>query len=163
MLIPAVPILLSIDSILILWLKEVPLFTKQFTILLILNGLIGITTSGFDAAVQATGKIRKMHIWYSIILLSSLPISYLLFKLHYPPYIITVLYMSSSIIYRFVQVKILTQVSEFNTSKYINHTIIPTLLVSIVTLPQIFLRNLFGQDISSILIFSTLSICIILT
>ena len=66
----AVPLLLSTDSILLIWLKKVPEFTKQFTVLMIINGLISMLGSGFDAVIQATGKIRKTQIWYSIITLS---------------------------------------------------------------------------------------------
>lgn len=161
MLLPAVPIMLSIDSILVLWLKEVPEYTKHFIILMIINGLIGVTTSGFDAAIQATGIIRKVHIWYSIILLSTLPIAYLMFKLNYPPYIITVLFIASSFIYRFVQIDILTKITEFKILQYFHRTLLPVLLVSIVTIPQILLRKLFGQDFIDILIFSVISISLI--
>lgn len=157
MLLVATPILLSIDAILVLWLKEVPVYTKQFAILMIISGLIGITGSGFDGAAQATGKIRKIQIWYSVIMLSTLPIAHLMFKLHYPPYIITVITIGATITNRIVQIKILSDITEFSIPHYLSHSILPLIMVSLVTLPQILLRNLFGQNIIDLLIFSILS------
>ena len=162
MLLPAIPIMLSIDSILVLWLKEVPEYTKQFAILMIINGLIGCTASGFDAAIQSTGKIRKPQIWYSTIMLLTLPIAYLLFKLNYPPYIITVITIGATITNLIVQMKILTKITKFKIIHYLSHTIYPVFIVSIVTLPQIFLRSLFGQNITGVLIFSIISVSLIL-
>jgi O-antigen/teichoic acid export membrane protein len=162
MLIPAVPIALSVDAILVLWLKEVPEYTKQFMLLMIINGLIGVTSSGFDAAIQATGKIKKVHIWYSLILISTLPIAYFFYKLKFPPYTNTILFIIVSIIYRFVQIQILKELTEFKAADYWKRTVLPTLLVSTVIIPQLFLRKIFGDDILGVLLFSVLSVCLIL-
>lgn len=161
MFIPAVPMILSIDYILILWLKEVPEYTVEFTILMIVNGLIGVTASGFDAAIQATGNIRIAQIWYSTIMLLTLPIAYLMFKLNYPPYIITIITILATLTNRFVQIKILTKITEFKIFHYRKRTVFPVILVSLVTIPQIWLRKLFGQDIIGVLFFSIISVCLI--
>lgn len=162
MLLPAVPLILSIDSILILWLKKVPEYTKEFIILMIVNGLIGVATTGFDAIIQATGKIRKVQFMYSISLLLTLPAAYLSFKSNYPPYTITLLFIAASILYRFIQINILSNITEFRVSEYLNRTIWPTFLVSLLTAPQLLLRKLFGHDMMGILSFSVVSVLLIL-
>lgn len=163
MLLPSVPIILSIDAILLIWLKEVPEFTKQFTILMILNGLFGVLGSGFDANIQATGKIRKTQIWFSSIMLSTLPVTYALFYLNFPPYTITIVKIAASVISLLVQIGILKQLTEFNSTDYINKTIKPILAVSALVLPQFFLRSLFGQSLFDVVIFSAISVGLTIT
>ncbi len=158
MLIPAIPILLSVDSILSLWLKEVPEFTKQFTVLMIINGLIGVLGSGFDAAIQSTGKIKKAQIWYSIIMISTLPIAYLMFALRFPPYAITIVTMVATIINLLVQIEILSGLTDFKVVEYFSNTIKPVFFVSMITVLQVFLRVFFGQDFFDLIIFSFISV-----
>jgi len=162
MLLPAIPIILSIDDILLLWLKNVPEFTKQFSVLMIINGLISVTASGFDAVIQATGKIRKIQIWYSIITLSALPIAYFLFKIGYPPYSIVIANLSAQIVLIIVASKILTGMSDFKIPDYISKTIIPALLVCIVIVPLFLLRHFFGHGLIDVILFSMVAIILIL-
>lgn len=162
MLIPAIPILLSMDTFLTIWLKIVPEYTAEFTILMIINGLLGVTTSGFDAAVQATGKIKMMQLWYSILMLFSLPVSYLLFKAGYPPYSITIAFIISALIFRGIQMKIVAHLTEFSFRVYYRKTFFPVLLVTVSLMPLIFIRHLFGQDLISTILISVVCEVIII-
>ena len=54
---------------------EVPEYVYEFTIFMIVNGMLWCLANGFDAAIQASGKIRKNQIIYSTLTLIALPIS----------------------------------------------------------------------------------------
>lgn len=161
-LIPAVPILLSIDAILRLWLTVVPEFTKPFVVLMLINGLVSSPASGFNAAIQATGKIRKNQTYYSLIMLSILPITYILFLFNFPPYIITVISIGATITYIFVQVHILKNLTDFKVSKYLSKTVKPIFWVALITIPQILIRHYWGQSFIDVIIFSIVSIILII-
>lgn len=63
MLVVSVPLLFSIDMLLHLWLGDViPPFTRHFIIFLLISGMISNLSSGFDASIQATGKIKAYQI-----------------------------------------------------------------------------------------------------
>lgn len=79
------PIIIEAKSILILWLKEVPNHTVMFTRLILINALIDSLTSTLMMGVQATGKIKVYQLVISFLMLSSVPVSYLLFSVGYPP------------------------------------------------------------------------------
>jgi len=162
MLFPAVPILLSMDIILKLWLKEVPEYTSQFANIMIINGLIAMTGSGFDAAIQATGDIRKMQIWFSSLMLLSLPIAYVLFLNGLPPYYITIILLGATIVMRVVSIRILSELTSFKVGIYLKRTILPVLLVSILIIPQYFIRKFFAHDLMGTIIFSLISIILII-
>jgi len=160
MLIPAVPIILSIDSILVLWLKKVPPFTAWFVVLRIIHGLISCLESGFDAAIDATGKIRRTKITFSVIFLSILPLLYFLYKSGFPPYTVTILFITGEIIFILFQINILKSITEFNLSEYFLKTLMPVFLVVILLLPQYFIRMLGGESFFSLIFISFLSIII---
>jgi len=158
MLIPSIPLILSMESILGLWLKNVPDFTKQFAILMLINGLINCLGSGFDSLIQATGKIRSNQIGYSIITFSILPLAYFMYKLGSPPYIITVVTIFTTIIVLIFQTYILKHITNFNITHYLKETIYPSFIVSLIIIPQFLIQKLFGHSILISILLSSLSI-----
>lgn len=74
------PILLNIDFILKIWLKNPPELTSTFIVLSLINVLIDCISGPLMTGIQATGKIK----WYQIIVGSliflNLPIAYVLLK-----------------------------------------------------------------------------------
>jgi len=163
MLIPAVPIILSIDTILVLWLKEVPPYTAVFVLLRIVHGLISCLESGFDGTIDATGRIRKTKLFYSIIFLSALPISYLLYCMNFPPYTIAVTYILAELVFLILQTQILANLTEFSLSDYFAKTILPVCLVTLLIMPQYFLRKLFGSGFIPFLSISSVSLVFTIT
>jgi O-antigen/teichoic acid export membrane protein len=161
MLIPAVPIMLSIDTLLVLWLKEVPPYTAAFVLLRIVHGLISCLESGFDGTIDATGRIRETKLFYSILFLSVLPIIYILYRLNFPPYVITVTYIVGEIIFLIFQTGILVKLTKFRLSDYFTKTILPVTRVTLLIMPQYFLRTIF--DSGFIALISTSAISFVLT
>lgn len=163
MLMPAVPVLLSMKEILYFWLKEVPPYTAIFTALWLINGIIGCVSSGFDAVIQASGKVRKNQTGYAIINLSLLPIIYILYKLGFPSYSNGIVMMILTIITIAFQSYIMKNVSKFKVRDYLTQTIIPALKVGMVIIPLIPIRALFNDSLSSVIVFTLLSEFWILT
>lgn len=82
----ALPVIINIDGILRFWLGVVPDYTSQFVILSILTSLIYAMSECVTKAIQATGRIKWFQIGISVIMLSELPIAWVLLKMSYPPY-----------------------------------------------------------------------------
>lgn len=158
MLIPAVPIILSIDTVLVLWLKDVPKYTAWFVVLRMLSGLVSSLESGFDATIDATGNIRKTKILFSCIFLSTLPLAYVLYKFNFPPYSITLLAIIGEIIFLIVQTRILTALTNFKTADYFSKTLMPVAFVTVFILPQYFLRFVFGEGIINLVAITLVSL-----
>jgi O-antigen/teichoic acid export membrane protein len=154
----AFPIIISIDSILNIWLGQYPPYTIWFVILLIVTGLISSLESGFDAFIDATGKIGKTKIYYSIIFISVLPIIYLLFYLGFEPYWVTIIFILGEIVFMNLQISILTNLSNFKRKTYFKETLVPTFLVTVSVLPQFFLRQIFNDSLLSLIIKSIISV-----
>lgn len=146
MLVPAVPIILSIDSILKFWLDIVPPYTSWFVVLRIVHGLISCLESGFDAAIDATGKIRKTKIIFTVIFLMLLPLLFYLYKLGFSPYTVTILFIIGEIIFILFQLTILKTLTTFSIKEYLVHTILPLFYVIVLLTPQFYLMSKFNID-----------------
>lgn len=81
----SIPIIINVDYILKLWLGIVPAYTSQFVVFTLLTSLLYTLSGCLTTAIQATGKIKWFQIGICIILLSELPVAWILLKLGFPP------------------------------------------------------------------------------
>lgn len=163
MLLPTVPLIFSMDEILKLWLKDVPVWTNEFVIVMLVNGLLGCLSSGFDAAIQATGKIKNYQLSYSVILLSSLTVAYFLFSLGFKPYFINITFLISSFIMIIIGIRYMIKLTDFSLKYYATKTLFRVLLVVSLLIPLYFLRMIITESFMGLIVFSIFSVVFTLT
>ncbi len=139
----AIPVLINIDYILGLWLDEVPEYTSIFVCFMLINGMVSNLGAGFDAVIQATGKIRKNQIGYSLINLSLLPIIYIMYRLGMPPYINVVCMVVLTVVVLVFQIYIMKELTSFNIKTYISKTIKPALFSTALAVMPLLIVNHF--------------------
>ena len=81
----AIPIVLNLDFILNLWLKQVPEYTEVFIILILIEGIFNIVNQPITILVNATGKLKRNQFYGRMYTLAVLPISYLLLLVYKTP------------------------------------------------------------------------------
>lgn len=161
MLIISVPLLLCMDTILALWLgaDDVPPLTAIFTSMLLIDGMISNLKSGFDASIQATGKIKKNQIGYTIINLSIIPIVYILYRIGLPAYMNVVVAVILTMVTLLFQTNIMREQTDFTYKDYWNKTVFPSLVATLISfVPMIGLRLIIGDNVYTILGFAVLSV-----
>lgn len=130
------PILLEIEYILKLWLKVVPDYTAVFTILILINALVDSVSGPLMTALQATGKIKVYQSVVGILLILILPISYLFFRLGFPPestFLVSISIAVIAFIFRLLLTK--KQIPEFSIRQFLHGIIvrnIPVVLLSVL-------------------------------
>lgn len=82
----AVPFMVNVDYILLLWLKIVPQYTADFLRLVLVSSMIYVASAPLSIAMQATGNIRLFQITVCAILLCTIPLLYIVFTFDFPPY-----------------------------------------------------------------------------
>lgn len=135
MLFPALPCIICMHEVLKLWLVNPPAYTAEFAIFLLINGLINCLGVGFDTVIQATGKIKKYQIGFSIIYLLTLPISITLFSWGFTPYSIIIANIILTICQLLWQIHILVQLTDFSITVYLAKTIWPVFKVTVCIIP----------------------------
>jgi Na+-driven multidrug efflux pump len=88
----AIPSIFEMNSIMALWLQNVPDNTVTFCRLVLLGSMVNQLTIGLQSAIQATGKIKRYQSVVGSILLLTLPVSYILLKLGLPAYSVLIAY-----------------------------------------------------------------------
>ena len=78
------PVLFEMTYCLRLWLREVPADTVIFSTILLIILLIDMLTAGFRTSVQAEGRIALYQAVIGVLLCISVPVGYLLLRLHLP-------------------------------------------------------------------------------
>lgn len=76
----ALPLIIEIDTVLSVWLKDVPEYTHIYCILILCMFLVMQLYPGLTRAVQAVGDIKNYQIITSILLLLPLPVGYIMYK-----------------------------------------------------------------------------------
>jgi len=84
----AFPIILCADFIFELWLVNVPGFTVEFCILMMIAQFVSALSSPLWMLAHATGDIKQYQIVMTVINLMVIPASYLILRFDYPAYLI---------------------------------------------------------------------------
>lgn len=126
----AYPILLEIDFVLNLWLKnDVPLHTSSFVIIVVLISFLNNLNSAVSGVVHATGKMRNYQVIGSLITLSSIPVAYYALKIGSNP---NSVFWISFVFTGFMQVAslfILRSLVHFSLRKYAKEVLLPFVVV----------------------------------
>lgn len=133
MMIICIPLIIKIDYILELWMGDVPQYTNIFSVLIIIYLLINSLNNPIWAAVQANGNLKQYSIIGSVIFISNIPLSYILFKFDFPPYSAFVCYIFIRLIYLIISLRILTQLVEnINSMEYVNKVLFPIVFTAVL-------------------------------
>ena len=128
----AFPVIMEMNYILTIWLKEVPEGSTEFCQLMILGGLIGCMGEGIPALTQASGKIKYFQLIMSSISLMGLPIAFVLYKYTtVPPYTILVVYLGISLLCAGIRLILLKRILNINIRYFITTSYSRMLYISI--------------------------------
>lgn len=81
----SLPLILEMDTILHIWLVEVPKFTIQFCQWVLICSLVSTITNLFAQAIRATGHIRNYQVTSAVIQILNFPFSYIFLKIGFNP------------------------------------------------------------------------------
>lgn len=158
----SIPVIINVDYILQVWLGVVPEYTAYFLILSLLIALLYSVSVCVTTAIQATGKVKVFQIGICILMLSELPLDYLLLKLNFPPYFVMVpslLTYTIAIFFRFYLIKQIEP--HYSYKYYILKVLVPCFLIFIISLFICnYIKNLFESNFLSLIYTTIISITI---
>lgn len=138
-----VPLSMELEFILNLWLKNPPDGSYIICHLMLISLLVKSVTGGTSDLIQASGKIKWFQIVSSILLLSCLPISYVLYYRGYPAYIIIVVNIVICFIDRIITFYMMKSILSFNVLNYVKHVYARSFVIIVLSVSVVLLyRNL---------------------
>jgi len=159
--IPALILIINMDFILDLWLKEVPVYAVSFAQLLVITVIFDATSGPYNIAIMSTERIRNYQLTISSVFLLDLIVSFLLMRLGIAPnFILISRIMTRGVINLFVGLFYLNLLFRFNVIEYSKKVLLPISVVVILLTPLIiYMHNiLLGW---ALFLFSSLTITLL--
>lgn len=134
MLCISAPVIMITEDILNIWLVKVPTYASIFIKLILCSSMINVITDPIKTAINATGKIKHINIYLSIMQLSNIPISYILLKNGQPPHIVFFIQCIINILSIILSVTYLQKLTGIKSTKYYKEVLTRIIAVSATTL-----------------------------
>ena len=144
MMVASFPLWAEMDFVLHLWLVHVPDGPLSFCYMTLLIAFISITSGGLTQVINASGMVGRFRTVFSILMLSCIPMGFVLLKNGSPPYALLFLFAIVDAIWRVIQLYLLKKILKFPVKTYIYDVYIPALKVLVVM--TCFLVTTFRDD-----------------
>lgn len=164
MLILMTPIIINIDSILSLWLVEVPKHTNNLISIILFYSLVECFTSPLVTGILASGKIKIFEICLTITYLANFIVMYILLKFEYGVESVYFSLVIFKVIVLILQLYLGGRIFSFSINSYIKvliRYIMPVLSIAILFI--ILSKNLFNQEVIYIVYKSVIAEIILLS
>ena len=135
------PLWAELDFILHLWLVDAPMGAVAFCQMILLLTFVAVTDGGIWQVVNASGKVSKFRIVYSIITLSCIPIGFIFLKSGSPAYMLLAVFLIADVFWRFAQLYMMHSVLKFPVRKYCFRTYLPVIMASLPIIPFILISS----------------------
>ncbi len=165
MLILSIPVVLNINTILSIWLINIPQYTNYFCALSLISLLPNVFGGPIWTLIQASGEIKSYQITIGILIVLNLPIDYLLLYFKQPPY--SLLYVTALINFGVVLCGIhkLNKITNINWKLVTAKIFLPCAVVLVISLIVCYLSKFYIHSTSIIIqlvanvVFEVLIVC----
>ncbi len=127
----SLPLMLKMDYVLHLWLKEVPEYSTQFCQLTLVASLVTIVSNLLPKIVWANGNIRNYQIIISSILCLNFPLSYLVLKCGASPIATVYVNISIQAVLIYVRLRLMKSIVDMPGSEFFKNVVWQIILVTI--------------------------------
>ncbi len=128
----AIPLLIETETILKLWLGEVPTITIVFTRLILINSIIESLAMPFKSVISATGIIKWNQLINGTIRLLNFPLAWIFLKIGYPPEITLYIAIVSGLVCHIVRLIISKRLTIFNFKDYYRFALNSIIKVAVI-------------------------------
>lgn len=142
----AIPLIVEMNYVLLIWLKDVPDYTIDFTRLVIFINMAYLLSLGITLPIESTGNIKKLQICVGGLHFIVLPLGYLMLKLGLTPQNVLEMLLCEMILSSVLSLFISQEVSGLDIKDYMRKVILPLLLVFIMVLIGCYMPSLVLKE-----------------
>lgn len=134
MLILCLPLIIETPMVLSIWLKEVPNGSVTFLRLLLVILIVQHCQSPLATSMAATGKVKKYELVVSGLMLTILPISYVVLKMGGQPWTVFGVYLAILFLSYAAILHIVLPMIKLSLLDYVKHAVSPCTIVLLLSL-----------------------------
>lgn len=166
-LLVAIPIIFKMDRLLGIWLKEVPVNTKEIAIIIVLGSFLSVFILPFGYVIHATGKMKRISFISGSFYLLVVPISYFLLQMNdyfLIPFLVNLVALIFVSLNNIYTAKL--YVAEIDLVLYFKRAVLPMIvcltMISIVgVVLDFFIRGSLILDLTMIILLTIINVIII--
>lgn len=160
----AIPLIVEMDAILKLWLRNPPVYASEFARLFLIQLLLENLTVGHMIAVNASGRIAFYHVMMGALSIMALPIAYVWMILGGNPYVSIVSIIITIVAYSLVRLWLSRVLVGLSIKQWIRCVAFPLIVVFVLALGAgELLRGLMSSSVVRIIVVTIGSECVLLT
>jgi len=165
MLFMMLPLILTAETLLDIWLIEVPQYTLEFVRLILVQTLLEAFSGVIGTAQGATGRVKSYHITLSVIGLLNLPISYFLLRAGAAPTSVFTVSITLSLIMTLIKMIFLHHSIKLPIRRFLTEVVNRIMLVSILSsiIPIVLYRMLSTSLANAFLIILVTCLSVLIT
>lgn len=160
----SLPLILEMDYVLHLWLKEVPQYTTEFCQLILVCSLVSVTSTLLPRIAWAYGKIKKYQIVVSTVLFLNFPLSYFVLLMGMSPLATVYVAIAIQAVVIWVRLYLVGQMVDLPQMQYFKEVLLRVLAVTAVSLVLPLIVQHFVSDnffgFVCVATVSVLSVCV---
>lgn len=129
----AIPLILNMEYVLGIWLKIVPEYAAQFSIVILLNTLIEAFSAPLWMIILATGRIAVYQFWLATLIFASVVCDYFLLKHGFPAIAVLYVFFATTLLTVFYRLALLKMYYDIAIPNFVRDVMLkPTLLVLLI-------------------------------
>ena len=130
----SLPLILKMDYVLHLWLKDVPDYTTGFCQLVLVCSLVSTLSNLLAQVARAYGKIRNYQIVVSLFLFMNFPLSYLVLKMGFSPLSTMGVNIGIQTTLLFVRLRLTGKMIQMTYMNFIKNVLVQVVVVTLVAI-----------------------------
>ena len=144
----ALPVVLETETILTLWLKNVPAHTASFVRVMLLVATMETMSNSIMTSVVSTGKIKKYHMYVGGLLLAIVPVSYVVLKLGGSPLSAFIVYAVIEFLACVIRLALISPMIGLSKRIYLKTVVLNCLMVvAISSIMPLLIHYLISQEL----------------
>ena len=151
MLVIVIPILFNLEGVLNIWLVEVPKYTYEFCLFILLAYLMDAIAAPLGTSITANGTIKGMKICQSILYVLQLVACFFLLRAKMPPYVVSITTFIVHTLFVIVYMIYSHKLCAVDIKRYVREVIIPCAIVAVFSLIIPFALNTVSGSIWMVL------------
>ena len=129
LLLIVLPVAFNLDALLNVWLVEVPQYTKEFCIYIMIAYLVDAIGAPLEISVFANGNIKGLQVISALVFLLGIIVSFILLKMGMVPYVVSIVTLAIHIVTFLITLYYAHKLSQVGVLKFIKSVMFPVLTV----------------------------------
>ena len=145
----SVPLIIEMDDVLQIWLQgNIPDSTLELSRCILILSIIYQFSSGLMSAIQATGQIKNYQITMGLLIMTNIPIAYILLKLGYPIHYVTIGFIVIEMVSLIIRINMANKLTGLMPRDYFNKVVFPVFIIIFVSViacitPYFIIHNMY--------------------